>query len=89
MFLLKDLFRSGEIRTGLAELGAQGAQLHTHFLTNWQFKPAFSSKKNFENPSKNDLVRDKNVNCAPMFLQRPLALKKLNKSNWGEKLQHI
>ena len=40
--------------TGLAELGTQSAQLRTHFYTNWQLKPAFSKKKNFENPSKID-----------------------------------
>ena len=44
---------------GPAELGAEGAQLRTHFLTNWQLRTAFSRKKNFENTSKTDQVRDK------------------------------
>ena len=45
-----------QIHAGAAELGAQGAQLRIHFFTNWQLRPAFSRKKNFENPSKIDRV---------------------------------
>ena len=52
----------------------QGAQLRTHILTNWLLRPAFSRKKNFENPSKIDIVRGKNVQCAPIFQQLPPAL---------------
>ena len=37
--------------------------------------PAFSRKKNFENPSNFDQVRGKNVNCAPIFQQLPPPLK--------------
>ena len=60
-----------KMKPGAAELGAQGAQLRTHFFTIWQLIPAFSRKKNFENPSKIDQVRGKNVNCAPIFQQLP------------------
>ena len=56
---------------GPAELGVQGAQLRIHSKKNWQLKQAFSRKKNFENLSKNDQVRGKNVNYAPIF-QQPL-----------------
>ena len=52
----------GSTFTEAAELGAQSVQLHTHFLTNWQLKPAFSRKKNFENLLKIDQVSGKNVN---------------------------
>ena len=33
------------LMSGAAELGAQGAQLLTHFLTNWQLKQAFAEKR--------------------------------------------
>ena len=48
-----------DLSAGAVELGALGAQLCTHFLTNWQLKQAFKRKKNFENPSKIDRVRQK------------------------------
>ena len=60
--------------SGPAELDGQGAQLQTHFLTNWQLRPAFRRKKNFENLSKIERVGGKNVNCAPIFKQLPPAL---------------
>ena len=63
-----------EISLPPAELGVQGAQLRTQLLTNCQLRPAFSRKKNIENPSKIDLVRDKTVNCAPIFQELPPAL---------------
>ena len=56
------------------ELGTLGLQLCIHFLTNWQLRPAFSGKKNFENLSKIDRIRGKNVNWAPIFRQLPPAL---------------
>ena len=54
---------------GPAELGAQGVQLRTYFFKKQQLKQAFSRKKNFENRSKIDRERAKNVHCAPTFQQ--------------------
>ena len=45
--------------SGQAEPGVQGTQMGIHFLTNWQFSQAFRQKKNFENSSEIDQVRDK------------------------------
>ena len=68
------IYFEGKNESGAVELGAQVEQLRTHFLTNWQLKQAFNRKKNFENPSRIDQVRGKNVNCAPTFHQLPPAL---------------
>ena len=57
--------------SGAAVLGAQGAQLRTHFLTKWQLRSGFSRKKDFENPSKIDRVIGKYLYCAPVFQQLP------------------
>ena len=56
---------------GVVELVVQGEQLRNDFLTNWQLKQAFNRKKSFENLSKIDQIRGKNVNCAPTFQQLP------------------
>ena len=37
-----------DLTSGPAELGAQGALLHTYFLTNWQLTQAFNRKKNLK-----------------------------------------
>jgi len=57
--------------TGAEEVGAQGAQLHTQYFSKWQLSQAFRGKKNFENRSKIDQSRGKNVNCAPNCTQLP------------------
>ena len=48
-----------------------GTQLRTQFLGYLQLSQAFRGKKNFENRSKIDRDREKNVNCAPTFEKLP------------------
>ena len=53
-----------------SEVAELSAQLRTHIFE-LALRQAFSRKKNFENPSKFDQVRGKNVNCTPIFQQIP------------------
>ena len=78
LILIFAIFQTIRYTSGAVELGVQGAQLRTHLFTIWQLIPAFNRKKNFENPSKIDRVRGKNVNCAPTFkeLPPPLGIKR-------------
>ena len=51
--------------------GESDAQLHIHFIYNWQFSKAFREKKNFKNWSIIDWDREKNVKRAPTFGKLP------------------
>ena len=56
-------------KVGINRAGRTKCAMRTYFLTNWQLRPAFSRKKNFENPSKTasktDQVRGKNLIALP------------------------